>query len=170
MQNTYGDLFFLLLPSSLNDCVVHQQVFIKTFKLWFCDSPLTMAYNLEQIPRQTRKLVFSLSLFFFFFFFFLHICWYKTTTGYFCWNLILFWRTTLPNDIYYNYWYVCHLNFLQYLLPEQFLSHYFFLLRENWQTIKIMNLQHTTLIFVLIILFLFFNIFWCFIIFGLFGY
>ena len=59
---------------------------------------------------------------------------------------------------------------LTIFLPELPFFQNFFFTTGKWQTIKIMNLYHITLIFVLIILFLFFSLFWCIIIFGLLGY
>ena len=75
--------------------------------------------------------------------FFWHIGWYETTSGCFCWNLILLWHTKLPNDIYYNYWYVWHSNFSQYLLPELLLFYNYLFITGKW------NLQHITVIIVL---------------------
>ena len=55
--------------------------------------------------------------------------------GYFCWNLIFFWQTKLPSDIYYNYWFAWHFNFSQYLLPELLLFQiFFFFFTGQWET------------------------------------
>ena len=141
-----------------------------------------MAYILEQKPKQTQRSNFSsfslLQIFIlpekilndvvswsnhvlliksFFVFFFWRNFWHKTISGCFCWTLISFWHMKSPNDIHYNYWYICLLNFWQYYLPLLLLFHKYFFVTGKWQTIKIMNHQHITLIFVLIAWLLFFS-------------
>ena len=80
---------------------------------------------------------------------FLYIIWYNFGSGLFWWNLYLFWHTKLPNDIYYNL--IC--------VAVKFLKISFAWTTSvwKWRVTKILNLQHITLIFVLIILFLIFQ-------------
>ena len=73
--------------------------------------------------------------------------------------LVLIYETNrISDDIYCNYWFVRQFNSHDIFCPSYFCFKIFFT-TVKWQTIKIMNLQHITLIFVLIILFLFFNVF-----------
>ena len=85
-------------------------------------------------------------------------------TGCFCKNLILFWKTKLSDEIYYNYWYVWHSNFSHYYLPELLLVRNFLYYKKmashkDYESPRD-NSDICSNCFVSI-----FSVFWCFIIF-----